>query len=208
MMQIGQLKVDGKFLKYESSSGKWVGADSGTDSYTGTAGQFLQHNGTQYVGVGSTSVRDFVRDEIQGYYGYTTDFYTVGVANTVQELSQDEFVLIEPQVAAGGTYPNLPTAMRVANNGDPWIGTGSTIGTGQTVFSLAGTLARTNCLVRISYDFIPDVDQSELDVRLRFTTNTATQGTGLTNFNIDKQGLVVNSGAGITYRKLNSILCW
>ena len=70
---------------------------------------------------------------------------------------------------------------------------------------MAGTLARTNCLVRISYDFIPDVDNSELDLRLKFTTNTATQGTGLTNFNIDKQGLVCNSGAGITYSGENLI---
>ena len=200
------VKVDGRVLAYQASTGKFIGTtSSGSGLPAGTIGQLLQHDGSSFVGIASTGYRDYVRDEIQGYYGYTTDFYTVGVANTVQELPQDEFILIQPQVAAGGTYPNLPTAMRLANNEDPWIGAGATIGTGQTEFSLAGTLSRTNCLVRISYDFIPDVDQSELDVRLKFTTNTATQGTGLTNFNIDKQGLVVNSGAGITYTGENLI---
>ena len=36
-------------------------------------------------------------------------------------------------------------------------------------------------------------------MRLHFTTNTATQGTGLTNFNIEKQALVMTVGAAVTY---------
>ena len=89
--------------------------------------------------------------------------------------------------------------MTTANSGNPWVGTGATIGTGQTTFSLAGTTAHANCIVRISYNYIPNIDDAEVTLRLRFTTNTSTQGTGLTNFNIDKQGLVCVSGAGITY---------
>ena len=198
-------KVDGKFLKYESSSGKWVGASASGATFSGTAGQFLQHNGSEFVGVGSTAVTDTIRNASQGFYGYTTDFYTVGTANTTQDLGEDEFTLVQPQVAVGGTYSYLPTRMHTCNNGNPWVGTGATIGTGQTEFSLAGTIARSTVLVRFAYDFIPDVDDSDLDLRLHFTTNTDTQGTGLTNFNIDKQGLVCNVGAGITYGGENLI---
>jgi hypothetical protein len=193
-------KVDGKFLKYDASTDKWVGASASGASFSGTAGQFLQHNGTEFVGVGSTAVTDTIRNASQGFYGYTTDFYTVGVANTVQELGEDEYDLVMPQVAVGGTYSYLPTRMHTCNNGDPWVGSGATIGTGQTEFSLAGTIARSTVLVRFAYDFRPDVDDSDLDLRLHFTTNTATQtGIALTNFDIDKQGLVCAVGAGVTY---------
>ena len=193
-------KVDGKFLKYDASTDKWVGASASGGSFSGTEGQFLQHNGTEFVGVGSTAVSNTIRDASQGFYGYTTDFYTVGVANTIQELGEDEYDLVMPQVAVGGTYSYLPTRMHTCNNGNPWVGSGATIGTGQTEFSLAGTIPRSTVLVRFAYDFIPDVDDSDLDLRLHFTTNTTTQtGIGLTNFDIDKQGLVCAVGAGITY---------
>ena len=194
--------VDGKVIAYQASTGKFIGVTNsgGGGSFSGTAGQFLQHNGTDYVGVGSTAVTDTIRNASQGFYGYTTDFYTVGVANTVQELGEDEYDLVMPQVAVGGTYSYLPTRMHTCNNGDPWIGAGATIGTGQTEFSLAGTIPRSTVLVRFAYDFRPDVDECDLDLRLHFTTNTATQtGIGLTNFDIDKQGLVCNVGAAITY---------
>ena len=140
------------------------------------------------------------RDALQGYYGYETDFHSVGVANTIQLLDENAWNLLMPQVAAGKTYQYLPTDMGTANGGDPWVGSGATVGTGQTEFSLAGTTAGTNCIVRISYNFVPDVDDSELNLRLHFTTNTATQGAGLTNFDIEKQGLVCVAGAGITYK--------
>ena len=192
-------KVNGKFLQYQESTGKWIGASASAGSFSGTSGQFLQHNGTEFVGVGSTAVSDTIRDASQGFYGYTTDFYTVGTANTTQELEEDVFTLVQPQVAVGGTYSYLPTRMHTCNNGNPWVGTGATIGTGQTEFSLAGTIPRSTCLVRFAYDFRPDVDECDLDLRLHFTTNTETQAGGLTNFNIDKQGLVCNVGAAITY---------
>ena len=199
-------KVNGKFLKYDASVDKWVGATGGGGaSLSGTAGQFLQHNGTEFVGVGSTAVTDTIRNASQGFYGYTTDFYTVGVANTTQDLAEDEFILVQPQVAVGGTYSYLPTRMHTCNNGDPWVGAGATIGTGQTEFSLAGTIARSTVLVRFAYDFIPDVDDSDLDLRLHFTTNATTQAGGLTNFDIDKQGMVCSVGAGITYGGENLI---
>ena len=56
-----------------------------------------------------------------------------------------------------------------------------------------------NCLVRIAFRYTPDVDDSDMDLRLFFTTNTATQGTGLTNFSITKQALVITQGADEEY---------
>jgi chromosome segregation ATPase len=171
-------KVNGKFLKYDSVSGKWVGADGGG-------------------GGGSGITTASVRDEIQGYYGYTTDFYTVGVANTTQEIGAGVTTMIQPKVAA--VYQYMPTIMSGVNT-NPYVGTGATIGTGQTEFSLAGLGSGASCIVRTALGFNPDDDNSNLDVQLKFTTNTATQGTGLTNFTIKKeQALIMNEGADQQY---------
>ena len=170
-------KVDGKFLKYDASSGKFVGATGGGGADTET-----------------------VRDAIQGYYGYTTDFYTVGVANTTQEIGAGVTTMIEPQVASDGINQYLPTVMTGVGT-NPYIGnTATTIGTGQTQFSLAGLSSGASCIVRTALAFDPDIDNTNLDVQLKFTTNTATQGTGLTNFTIKKeQALIMNEGADQQY---------
>ena len=170
-------KVDGKFLKYEASSGKWVGATGGSG--------------------GGGEDTETVRDTIQGYYGYTTDFYTVGVANTTQEIGAGTTTMIQPKVAA--VYQHMPTVMSGVNT-NPYVGTGATIGTGQTQFSLAGLGTGASCIVRTALAFNPDDDNSNLDVQLKFTTNTATQGTGLTHFTIKKeQALIMNEGADQQY---------
>ena len=67
------------------------------NTYSGTSGQLLQHNGSDYVGVSSVGLATFFNDQIQGYYRYSTNFYTLGVANTVQTLPADEFVMINHQ---------------------------------------------------------------------------------------------------------------
>ncbi len=170
-------KVDGKFLKYEASSGKWVGATGGSG--------------------GGGEDTETVRDTIQGYYGYTTDYYTVGVANTTQEIGAGVTTMIQPKVAA--VYQYMPTVMSGVNT-NPYVGTGATIGTGQTQFSLAGLGTGASCIVRTALAFDPDDDNSNLDIQLKFTTNTATQGTGLTHFTIKKeQALIMNEGADQQY---------
>ncbi len=169
-------KVDGKFLKYEAASDKWVGADGGS---------------------GGGEDTETVRDAIQGYYGYTTDYYTVGVANTVQTIGAGVTTLVQPQVAA--VYQYMPTVMSGVNT-NPYVGAGATIGTGQTEFSLAGLTSGASCIVRTALAFDPDDDNSNLDIQLKFTTNTATQATGLTNFSIKKeQALIMNEGADQQY---------
>ena len=57
-----------------------------------------------------------------------------------------------------------------------------------------------SCIVRTALAFNPDDDNSNLDIQLKFTTNTTTQGTGLTNFTIKKeQALIMNEGADQQY---------
>tara|TARA_B100001109_G_scaffold59348_1_gene48088 strand:- start:9131 stop:10969 length:1839 start_codon:yes stop_codon:yes gene_type:complete len=168
--------VDGKFLKYQASTGTFVGADGGGGGGVDT---------------------ETVRDAIQGFYAYTTDFYTVGVANTTQEIGAGVTTLIQPQVAE--VHQFMPSVMSGVST-NPYIGTDAPIGTGQTEFSLAGLGTGASCLVRTALGFNPDIDNTNLDVQLKFTTNTATQGTGLTNFTIKKeQALIMNEGADQQY---------
>jgi len=193
-------KVDGKFLKYDAASGKFVGATGGGGgSYSGTEGQLLQHDGSDYVGVSSIGLGTHFNDLHQGYYRYTTDYYTTGVANTVQTLPADEFVLVQPQVRTNKT-DFMPLKMLNVNNNDPWIGAGATIGTGQTEFSLAGTDAGSSVIVRIAAQFNPDIDNTNLDFALNFTTNPTTQSFGTTHFSvIREQAVICNEGADQNY---------
>ena len=107
--------------------------------------------------------------------------------------------MIMPQVAATGIYQHLPTIMTGVGT-NPYVGTAATVGTGQTEFSLAGLSSGASCIVRTALAYNPDDDNSNLDIQLKFTTNTATQGTGLTNFTIKKeQALIMNEGADQQY---------
>ena len=168
--------VDGKYLQYQASTGKFIGADASGGG-----------------GGGSGITTADVRDEIQGYYGYTTDYYTVGVANTIQFIGAGETTMIMPQVAA--VYQYMPTIMSDVNT-NPYVGSGATIGTGQTEFSLAGLSSGASCIVRTALSFDPDEDNTNLDIQLKFTTNTATQGTGLTNFTIKKENALIMQVGG------------
>ena len=202
--RLGDLVNDSGFITGVSTFSRLytdlLDAPTGIVTATGIASsEFLIYNGSEYVGVSSTGYRDYVINQGQGYYAYTTDAYTVGVANTTQEILEGEWTLVQPQVASDGLYNQQPECMNVANSGNPWVGSGATIGTGQTEFSLAGTKPGTMCIVRTVLRFEPDTDETDLDMRLHFTTNTATQGTGLTNFNIEKQALVMTVGAAVTY---------
>ena len=196
------VKVDGKVLSYQASTGKFVGVTNsggGGGSFSGTDGQILQHNGSEYVGVSSVGLGTFFNDLHQGYYRYSTNYYTTGVANTVQTLPADEFVLVQPSVRTN-KVDFLPQKMLDANSSDPWIGAGATIGTGQTQFSLAGLDDGSTVIVRIASQLNPDIDNTNLDFKLEFTTNPTTQGYGTTNFSITReQALICNEGADQNY---------
>jgi hypothetical protein len=94
----------------------------------------------------------------------------------------------------------MPQKMLDVNNSNPWVGTGATIGTGQTEFSLAGLDDGATVIVRIAAQFNPDIDNTNLDFSLNFTTNPTTQGFGVTNFSITReQALICNEGADQPY---------
>ena len=188
---------DGDVLEFQVYENLTVAKQE--DPYVGTAGQLLQHNGSNYVGVSSVGLATFFNDHHQGYYRYSTNYYTTGVANTVQTLPADEFVMIQPSVRTN-KVDFLPQKMLDANNNDPWVGTGATIGTGQTQFSLAGLDDGSTVIVRIASQFNPDIDNTNLDFKLEFTTNPTTQGYGTTNFSITReQALICNEGADQNY---------
>ena len=150
-------------------------------------------------GGGSGVTTAAVRDAIQGYYGFETDYYTVGVANTTQEVLAGITSMIMPQVASGKIFQHLPTVMTGVGT-NPYVGTGATVGTGQTEFSFAGLSSGASCVVRTALAFTPDEDNTNLDVQLKFTTNTATQSAGTTNFTILKESsLIMNEGADQQY---------
>ena len=50
--------------------------------------------------------------------------------------------------------------------------------------------------MRTALAFDPDEDNTTLDVQLKFTTNTATQGTGLTNFTVLKENALIMQVGG------------
>ena len=107
--------------------------------------------------------------------------------------------MIQPSVRTN-KVDFMPKKMLDANNNNPWIGAGATIGTGQTEFSLAGLDDGSTVLVRIASQFNPDIDNTNLDFRLNFTTNPTTQGYGTTNFSITReQALICNEGADQNY---------
>ena len=200
-VDVASAKVNGKFLKYDSSVDKWVGAagGGGGGSYTGTVGQLLQHDGSDYVGVSSVGLATYFNDYHQGYYRYSTHYYSAGIANTVQTLPADQFVMIQPSVRSNKVQ-YLPKKMLNANSNDPWVGTGASVGTGQTEFSLAGLDEGSTVVVRIASQFNPDIDNTNLDFALNFTTNPSTQAAGSTNFSITReQALICNEGADQNY---------
>ena len=196
---------NGKFLKVDTSNSaqpfvfETVSGGGGGGSYTGTQGQLLQHDGSDYVGVSSVGLATYFNDYHQGYYRYSTHYYSSGIANTVQTLPEDVFVMIQPSVRTN-KVDFLPEKMLIANNNDPWIGAGATVGTGQTEFSLAGLDDGSTVIVRIASLFNPDIDFTNVDFALNFTTNPTTQGYGTTHFSIVReQGLICNEGADQDY---------
>ena len=95
------------------------------------------------------------------------------------------------------TQKKLPDEIadeHVANGGNPFLDANF------NEFSLGGCGSDTTHLVRTLLRFDPEEDESQLDFRLVCTTNAYTQSVGgITDFTIDKQGLVMTQGADRWY---------
>ena len=142
----------------------------------------------------------------QGFIGYVTDYYNFDGSNAVQQLEADVFTDLEPQIQqlfdertdkmkAGSAEGYLP-----ASHGDHGHDTH-----GANHFSLAGLENGSFCTVRILYRLTPEIDESSSQVRLHFSTNSAAQASGLTEFTIESQSLVMSQGANQAYSDENLI---
>ncbi|BAQ92775.1 hypothetical protein [uncultured Mediterranean phage uvMED] len=142
----------------------------------------------------------------QGFIGYVTDYYRFDGSNPVQQLEAETFTDLNPSIQqlfdertdamkAGSTDGYLP-----ASHGEHGHSTH-----GANHFSLAGLENGSFCTVRILYKLTPEIDESSSQVRLHFSTNSATQANGLTEFTIESQSLVMSEGANQDYSDENLI---
>lgn len=142
----------------------------------------------------------------QGFIGYVTDYYNFDGSNPVQQLEADTFTDLDPQIQqlfdertdamkAGSAEGYLP-----ASHGEHGHSTH-----GANHFSLAGLEKGSFCTVRILYKLTPEIDESSSQVRLHFSTNSTAQASGLTEFTVESQSLVMSEGANTAYSDENLI---
>lgn len=129
------------------------------------------------------------QDAVQGYYAYVTDFYNNAATNAQQSLVEDTWTLLAPQIYI--PVDARPTSMVEAYPAG--------YDTSSHCFSLAGCDEGSFVIVRILMQVDPEVDESTADLRLKFTTNTETQNTGLTEFATETQAFVMTQGADRFY---------
>jgi hypothetical protein len=133
----------------------------------------------------------------QGYYAVTTDFFNGGQANATQELVANTWTKLTLSEFEFRDYS--PTA-------SSGIADGTTYGSGNGVydatedrFSCAGLKTGTHCIVRVLLRCDPEEDESQLDIRLNFVTNSSTFPTGLEGFQIETVMLSMSQGADQFY---------
>ena len=142
----------------------------------------------------------------QGFIGYITNYYNFNGTNPTQSLVADEWTDLEPEITT--LYDERTQAMKSgseqgylpAEHGEHGHETH-----GANHFSLAGLEDGSFCTVRILYNMTPEVDESSSQVRLHFSTNQSAQATGLSEFTIQAQSLVMGQGAQETYSDENLI---
>ena len=142
----------------------------------------------------------------QGFIGYITNYYNFDGSNPSQELVANEWSDLEPTIAT--LYDERTDNMKSGSSNGylPASHEGDGHDThGANHFSLAGLENGSFCNVRILYNMTPEVDESSSQVRLHFSTNAAAQASGLTEFTIEAQSLVMSQGAQETYSDENLI---
>lgn len=128
-----------------------------------------------------------VRDNLQGYFGVITDGFNPAVTNTSQEL-------------VANTWTDIEMSEYILS--DASLDVQKTIGIYDSAtheFSCAGLDTGSYAYVRILVKLNPEVDESTSSVRLNFTTNSATQATGLVNFQIESKLIEMSQGANLDY---------
>ena len=144
--------------------------------------------------------------DAQGFIGYVTNYYNFDGSNPVQSVVADTWTDLEPTIQTlfdertDSMKSGSPEGYLPATHGEHGHGTH-----GANHFSLAGLQAGSFCTVRILYRLTPEVDESQSQVRLHFSTNAATQASGLSEFYIEAQSLVMTQGAQESYSDENLI---
>lgn len=136
-----------------------------------------------------------VQEDVQGYYGYVTDYYKFDGSNTTQELSADTWTDLAPAIDLtfdGRAQSQIDAASEIY---DPATG----------FFTLAGLEDGSFGFVRTLVRIDPEIDESTASIRILFETNEATTASGLTSFNTEAQAVVMTQGADRFYSDENVI---
>ena len=135
------------------------------------------------------------QEDVQGYYGYITNYYNFDGSNTTQELDADTWTDLSPTINT--TFDGRTTSMIDAAPDiyDPATG----------FFTLAGLEDGSFGFVRTLVRIDPEVDESTANIRILFETNEATQPSGLTEFTTESQAVVMTQGADKFYSDENII---
>jgi len=179
------------------------GVNDGNDLFTDQANSTTLNNNTSRI---SSNTRSSVVENAQGFIGYVTDYYNFDGSNPTQSIAADTFTDLEPQIQT--LFDERTDAMK-SGSADGYLpsshGEHGHETHGANHFSLAGLEKGSFCTVRILYKLTPEIDESSSQVRLHFSTNNAAQSTGLTEFTIESQSLVMNNGANESYSDENLI---
>ena len=182
-----------------------TGVNDGSELFPDNTNSNNANNNAASTILNSTTATSDVGNA-QGFIGYITNYYNFDGSNPSQELVANEWSDLDPTVAtlfdertdamkSGSTYGYLPKS-HDADGHDTH---------GANHFSLAGLESGSFCTVRILYNMTPEIDESTSQVRLHFATNTSAQASGLTEFTIEAQSLVMSQGAQETYSDENLI---
>jgi hypothetical protein len=130
-------KVDGKFLKYEASSGKWIGVDGGSSDLDSV----LEQGNTSTIGinVGIVTATGLIVDPVGSGTTFTEDMVVVGNARVTDTLSVGTATIIfdgSTDTLTVGTGATISSAGEISASS--YVGSGASI-TGVVAEGLTGT---------------------------------------------------------------------
>ena len=136
-----------------------------------------------------------VQEDVQGYYGYVTDYYKFDGSNATQELDADTWTDLSPainQVFDGRATSQIKASADIYDSATGF-------------FTLAGLEDGSFGFVRTLVRLDPEIDESTASIRILFETNEATTAGGLSGFNTEAQAVVMTQGADQFYSDENVI---
>ena len=180
-----------------------TGVNDGSELFTDQANSSTVNNNASRVALNQKG-SSFVN--AQGFIAYITNYYNFDGSNPIQQLEADTFTDLEPTIAQ--IFDERTEAMKSGSPDGYLLASHEEHGHsshGANHFSLAGLENGSFCTVRILYNLTPEIDESSSQVRLHFSTNTSAQATGLTEFTIESQSLIMSQGANQSYSDENLV---